>query len=216
MLIEELVPEALRYLRANPESSERNAYSHVLVDEYQDLNVVEQEFVRLVSEDAMITIIGDEDQSIYDFKHAHPDGISEFHIRNPETIDETLSVCWRCPENIVDIANRLISRNQSRSNRVLYANNEFPEADIDVVQWNTMEEEAIGIAQFTKRIIQDCVIEPGRILILAPRKEIGYEVRDALNSLEVSAHSLLKEQELDENPKKFPKAAFSRHLHFCN
>ena len=112
MLIEELVPEALRFLRSNPESSERNAFSHVLVDEYQDLNVSEQEFIRYISESAKLTIIGDEDQSIYSFKHAHPEGIANFHDGYSETQDETLDVCRRCPENIVELANQLISHNR--------------------------------------------------------------------------------------------------------
>jgi DNA helicase II / ATP-dependent DNA helicase PcrA len=43
MLIGELVPEALRYLRNNPMAPERTEFRYVLVDEYQDLNVAEQE-----------------------------------------------------------------------------------------------------------------------------------------------------------------------------
>ena len=45
MLIGELVPEALRYLRDNPESEARSAFDHVIVDEYQDFNRAEQDLV---------------------------------------------------------------------------------------------------------------------------------------------------------------------------
>ena len=202
MLLEELVPEALGYLRANPESLERSQYKHVLVDEYQDLNVAEQEFIRLISKRADVTIIGDEDQSIYSFKHAHPDGIKNFHCKHNDTEDEKLDVCWRCPENIVDMANSLISYNESRSNRSLVPNDESPDAVVDAVQWKTMRKEIDGIASFTRAMIRNDIVKPGRILILAPIKELGYEIRDALNAIAVQAHSFYKEEELDQNPRK--------------
>jgi DNA helicase-2/ATP-dependent DNA helicase PcrA len=85
MLIGELVPQALRYLRNNPASRERSAFSHILVDEYQDLNPAEQEFIKLLAQDASLTIIGDEDQLIYSFKYAHPEGIADFPNRHPDT-----------------------------------------------------------------------------------------------------------------------------------
>ncbi|MYD10599.1 MAG: ATP-dependent helicase [Chloroflexi bacterium] len=202
MLIEELVPEALRFLRANPESRERRAFKHVLVDEYQDLNVAEQEFIRLITDCAEITVVGDEDQSIYSFKHAHPEGISQFHVRHPGTIDENLDVCRRCPENILEMANCLISKNQNRSNRSLIAFDELPTAEVDIVQWRSMEEEVEGIAKFTAKLVTENSVKAGRILILAPIKEIGYEIRDALNGNSIPAHSFYKEEELDQNPRK--------------
>ena len=80
MLIGELVPVALRYLRDNPNCPERRQFDHVLVDEYQDLNRAEQSLIDLLSENGKLTVIGDEDQSIYEsFRYAHPEGISRFH-----------------------------------------------------------------------------------------------------------------------------------------
>ena len=87
MLIGELVPETLRYLRNNPAAPDCAAFSHILVDEYQDLNTAEQELVQLLAGQAQFTIIGDEDQSIYSFKYAHPEGIAEFHARHPDTAE---------------------------------------------------------------------------------------------------------------------------------
>ncbi|MCY3860231.1 MAG: ATP-dependent helicase [Gammaproteobacteria bacterium] len=202
MLIEELVPVALRYLRNNPLSAERTAYSHILVDEYQDLNVSEQEFINIISENGKLTAIGDENQSIYSFKHAHPEGIIDFGDRHRETTDITLDVCWRCPSNIVEMANALISHNRQLTKRKLRAHPDNKLAEIHIVQWPTMEQECIGIAGITKELIDQGLVEPGRVLILAPRKQFGYEVRDALKSLGTPAHSFFKEQELDGNPKE--------------
>lgn len=76
MLIGEIVPVTLSYLRNNPLCPERGQFEHVIVDEFQDLNRAEQVLIDLLAEQASVTIIGDEDQSIYSFKHAHPDPAS--------------------------------------------------------------------------------------------------------------------------------------------
>ncbi len=200
MLIGELVPEALRYLRNNPASLERTAFSRILVDEYQDLNAAEQEFVQLVAENAQLTIIGDEDQSIYSFKFAHPEGIAEFHDQHPETVDETLDLCRRCPTDIVEVANRLISNNRRRTNRVLTARPENGAGEIHIVQWQSMEREAQGLAEFIERLVRSDRVDPGRVLVPAPRRQFGYAVRQSLNERGVLAHSFFQEEALDGDP----------------
>lgn len=202
MLIGELVPEALRYLRSNPASPERITFSHILVDEYQDLNAAEQEFTQLIAENAQLTIIGDEDQSIYSFKYAHPEGIADFHARHPNTTDETLDLCRRCPTNIVQMANSLIANNRRRTNRALIARPENGAGEVHIVQWQSMEREAEGLAEFIGRLVHSGRVEPGRVLVLAPRRQFGYGVRDALNARGVQAHSFFQEEALDGDPTK--------------
>lgn len=202
MLIGELVPEALRYLRNNPANPERTTFSHILVDEYQDLNAAEQEFTQLIAENAQLTIIGDEDQSIYSFKYAHPEGIADFHARHPDTTDETLDLCRRCPTNIVAMANSLIANNRRRTNRALIARPENGAGEVHIVQWQSMEQEAEGLAEFIGRLVRSGRVEPGRVLVLAPRRQFGYGVRDALNGRGVQAHSFFQEEALDGDPTK--------------
>jgi superfamily I DNA/RNA helicase len=206
MLIGELVPEALRYLRNNPASPERTSFAHILVDEYQDLNAAEQEFVQLIAEQARLTIIGDEDQSIYSFKYAHPEGIAEFHTRYPETRDESLELCRRCPTSIVEMANRLISNNGRRTNRVLVPRPENGAGEVHIVQWQNMEQEAQGLAEFIEQRVRSGQVEPGRVLVLAPRRQFGYDIRDALNAMGVQAHSFFQEEALDGDPTKLTKS----------
>lgn len=200
MLIGELVPEALRYLRNNPASPERTTFSHILVDEYQDLNAAEQEFIQLIAENARLTIIGDEDQSIYSFKYAHPEGIADFHARHPDTTDETLDLCRRCPTNIVAMANSLIANNRRRTNRALIARPENGAGEVHIVQWQSMDREAEGLADFIGGLVRSGRVEPGRVLVLAPRRQFGYGVRDALNARGVQAHSFFQEEALDGDP----------------
>ena len=115
MLMGEIVPVMLSYLRNNPLCPERGQFEHVIVDEFQDLNRAEQVLTDLLAEQAAVTIIGDEDQSIYSFKHAHPDGIVTFADAHPGTHDETLNVCRRCPTGVVALANSLINPTRPRA-----------------------------------------------------------------------------------------------------
>ena len=206
MLIGELVPQALRYLRNNPVSPERSAFSHILVDEYQDLNASEQEIIQLLAQDATLTIIGDEDQSIYSFKHAHPEGIADFSRRRPETTDETLDLCRRCPPNIVDMANQLISKNWGRTIRKLTPNRATEDCEVLIYQWQSMEQEANGLASLIDNLVQTGKVEPGRVLVLAPRRQFGYGARDALKEKGVKALSFFQEQALDGDPSDLAKS----------
>ncbi len=201
MLIGELIPETYHYLRNNPNCPERTAFDHVLVDEYQDLNKAEQLILDLLAENGMLTVVGDEDQSIYSFKHAHPEGIAEFSQYHSSTFNETLLQCRRCPQLVVNMANDLISHNASRSPRTLTCLPGNLQGDINIVQWTSLEEEAQGVADFIHSRINANQVDPGRILVLAPRRQLGYSVRDALNGLGVSAHSFFNEEVFDGRPQ---------------
>lgn len=206
MLIGELVPEALRYLRENPASSHRGVFDHVLVDEYQDLNRAEQVLLDLLAEAGHLIVIGDEDQSIYSFKFAHPEGIATFDGSHPGTHDEGLDECRRCPRRVVEMANTLITNNPGRTPRALRPLPENPEGEVLVLQWRTIEEEAQGIAEIIRRRIQNAEVEPGRVLVLAPRRHLGYAIREDLNALGVYAHSFFHEEALEGNPKNLDES----------
>jgi len=87
----------------------------LIVDEYQDFNAVERELVKEISKHANDTIIlGDDDQSIYGFKDADPEGIIElYNSVDIEHLDHD-HICYRCPDSILNSALGLISNNTNR------------------------------------------------------------------------------------------------------
>ena len=202
MLVGEIVPVTLTYMRNNPMCPERSKFDHVIVDEYQDLNRAEQVLIDLLAEQAMLSIIGDEDQSIYSFKHAHPEGITDFHWEHPDTHDETLDVCRRCPVSVVKLANSLIKNNTTYSGRPLKPQPNNEPGTVHIVQWASLAAEAEGIADYVLKRIDQESATAGDTLILAPRRQMGHAVRDALGVRGVVAHSFFSEQALDGNPKK--------------
>jgi superfamily I DNA/RNA helicase len=199
MLIGELVPEALRFLRNNPGCEARAAFDHVIVDEYQDLNRAEQDLIQLLSGNRAIAIVGDVDQSIYRFRHANPDGIESYDTRYPDTHDEMLRECRRCPTRVVTIADHLIGHNHPGAPgphlRPLPGN---AAGAVHLVQWDSVEEEATGLAEYVRTLVAGGVL-PGDILILTPRRLLGYEIRHQLRERNIPVHSFYHEEALEED-----------------
>ncbi len=199
MLIGELVPETLRFLRNNPGCEARAAFDHVIVDEYQDLNKAEQDLIQLLSGNRAIAIVGDVNQSIYRFRHANPDGIQTYDTRHPGTHDEILRECRRCPTRVVTIADCLISHNHPATPgphlQPLPGN---AAGEIHLVQWDSVEQEAAGLAEYVRTLVAGG-ISPGDILVLTPRRLLGYAIRDRLRKQNVPVHSFYHEEALEED-----------------
>ena len=165
ILIGELVPEALRYLRHNPGCDARAAYDHVIVDEYQDLNRAEQDLIQFLSGNRAIALVGDVDQSIYHFRHANPDGIQTYNARYPDTHDEVLDECRRCPTRVVAIADHFISYNYPGvPGPRLRPRPSNLAGELHLIQWGSVEEEASGLAEFV-RILVDKGVPPGELFL---------------------------------------------------
>ncbi len=200
MLIGELVPQAYRYLRDNPACEARSAFDYVLVDEYQDLNRAEQELLDLLAANGETTIVGDVDQSIYRFRYANPEGIEEYADTHPHTHDEDLDECRRCPKRVVAIADRLIRHNHpGETEPRLRPKPSNPEGEIYIVQWPSIEEEVAGLGAYVSWLIHNRNYAPGEILVLTPRRRIGYRIRDHIAAADEPVHSFYYEEALEED-----------------
>jgi len=197
MLIGEIIPELHRYLRNNPAAPERSLYDHVLVDEYQDLNKAEQAVVDLLSTSASLCVVGDDDQSLYSFKHAHPEGIRTFPQTHTGCTDHALVECYRCPTGIVAIANALIGHNVDREPLQLVPVSANGPGEMWVVQYPDVAREAQAIAAFVDDQINKHGRHPGEILVLAQRRTIGNPIHAALKERGIPSKSYYQESELD-------------------
>jgi len=109
-------------LRSNPKALEtvRSVYRYILVDEFQDINKVQFEVLKLISNPLNnIFVVGDEDQSIYGFRGARPDFLLEFEEYFEGTKKIILDINYRSKGEIIDIANRLIEKNSNRYEKVI-------------------------------------------------------------------------------------------------
>ena len=198
MLVGELVPEALRFLRSNPASDVITVFDHILVDEYQDLNRADQEIINILSDKCSLVIVGDVDQSIYSFRHANPDGIDDFENRHRDTRDESLTECRRCPIRVVEIANQLISHNhQPNSPPRLQVASGKESGEVHIIQWKNQSEEAKGVAKYVDHLLNEQSYKAGDILIVTPRRKLAYKIRDIVRKRGISIHSFYYEEALE-------------------
>jgi DNA helicase II / ATP-dependent DNA helicase PcrA len=195
MLIGEAIPQLYDYLRSNPMAPERTEFSHILVDEFQDLNKAEQGVIDLLSDSAEVCIVGDDDQSIYSFKHAHPEGIRDWCKTNASADDLSLDECRRCPTLVVDMANSLISHNKNRTVRDLVPVAANGPGVVKIVQYKTLDDETNGVAQLIRGLVSGGT-PAGDILVLAQRRVIGTPIYDALTAAGVPARSYYAEAEI--------------------
>jgi DNA helicase II / ATP-dependent DNA helicase PcrA len=197
MLIGEIIPELYRYFRNNPAAPERSLYDYVLVDEYQDLNKAEQAVIDLLSTNAALCVVGDDDQSLYSFKHAHPEGIRTFPRTHPGCTDHALLDCYRCPTGVVATANSLIGHNVDREPLQLVPVAANGPGEMWIVQFQDVGREAQGIAAFVDSQINQHGRSPGEILVLAQRRTIGNPIHAALKARGIPSKSYYQESELD-------------------
>lgn len=197
MLIGEAIPQFYRYLFTNPAADERSEYLHILVDEYQDLNKAEQGVIALMADDAEVCIVGDDDQSIYSFKNAHPEGIREWADEHEDSADFGLVECRRSPRIVVEMANSLISFNQDRPDpRELQPMDENGDGEVGIIQYATLDQEVQGVVGIVSELVAEGV-PPGDILVLAQRRVVGTPIYEGLVNNEIAAQSYYAESELD-------------------
>lgn len=95
-------------------------YQYILIDEFQDINKLQYDIVRLLAKPQNnLFVVGDDDQSIYRFRGAKPELMLNFSKEYPDAVQIILDINFRCPENIVHTASRVIGRNTVRFEKVI-------------------------------------------------------------------------------------------------
>ena len=215
MDFDDLLLNAVRVFTESPEtlSNYQRRFQHLLVDEYQDTNGVQNELVvRLASANRNITVVGDSDQSVYRFRGADIRNITQFEDAFPDTTVVLLEQNYRSTQTILDAANAVIANNFGRKPKNLWtdegsgdqilrfhADDEIDEAqyvagemarlhDVGDHRWGEM-------AVFYRTNAQSRVLEEYLMRVGIPYKVIGgtrfydrKEVKDAVAFLKAVAN----------------------------
>jgi len=122
-------------------------FDHVLVDEFQDTNNVQYRFVRFLSHRTKsITVVGDEDQSIYRWRGADIRNILDFEHDHPGAGVIKLEQNYRSSSNILRTANAVIARNKERRPKRLVTD-QAAGAPVIVFEGDSEREEAEFVAR---------------------------------------------------------------------
>lgn len=182
-------------------------YSHVIVDEYQDFNLLESSLIKLLAYKNKIIIAGDDDQGLYRFKSASPEFIRALY-RNHEFKSLFLPFCRRCTSVLVQAANCFISNAKKRgllSNRIdkqfkCYWPDKFLDSKrYPLIFLKKFYAHSVVSKYIKKRIlsiVKEEKIEPtekheAEFLIVGPPR-ISHYLQDV-------NESLIKDEELDQN-----------------
>ena len=155
---------------------------HLIVDEFQDLNACDQEFVRLLSaNNTVLFVAGDDDQSIYSFRHANPDGIVQFQTAYPASATHVLTDCFRCTPAVLGPASQLITYNLNRvaKNLTSLYGAATPPVHGRMMVWSfqTAQEEACAIAQSCQALINAGMAgREDEILILISNRRVQLDI----------------------------------------
>jgi DNA helicase-2/ATP-dependent DNA helicase PcrA len=99
----------------------RRTFRHVLVDEYQDTNHAQYRLLQLLTEKhGNLMVVGDEDQSIYGFRHADIRNILDFEKDFPEAASVKLEQNYRSTQTILSAANAVVEHNRERRPKRLW------------------------------------------------------------------------------------------------
>ena len=130
----QLFPERLAYYR--------DLFRHVLVDEYQDTNRAQYMLVRLLTEEhRQVTVVGDDDQSVYSWRGADIRNILSFEDDFPDAAVVKLEQNYRSYTTILDAANALVSNNRGRKPKNLWTDRGVGEP-VTVLECSDEHEEA--------------------------------------------------------------------------
>ncbi len=167
---------------ANPIPSP-SRFHHVLVDEVQDINPLDLSLIDLIvkANDAALTIVGDDDQAIFEWRGASPEFIlePEAHFAQRFT-SHTLEVNYRSPRNIVHHSQKLIAHNKRRVSKIVRGLPTNGDARIEIVPTSDIKTEL----DYVTNIVRET--RPGRVAVIGRMRAqlIPYEIHFASNEVE--------------------------------
>lgn len=125
-------------------------YEYILIDEFQDINQIQYDIIRMLAKPQdNLFIVGDDDQSIYQFRGARPEIMLNFSKDYPQTKQVLLNYNYRSRAEIVKTALNVISHNKKRFSKEILATKESG-MPIKVEKFATQEEEGERIIQLIR------------------------------------------------------------------
>lgn len=154
---DDLIFKTVELFKNNREVLEfyQRKFKYIMVDEYQDTNKSQYEFVRLLAEaNKNICVVGDDDQCIYAWRGADIRNILEFERDYPSAKVIKLEQNYRSKANILEAANSVIKNNSNRKNKLLRTDSE-PGEKIKVHRALSDIEEGRYASKEIKRLIRE-------------------------------------------------------------
>ena len=152
-------------------------FKYILVDEYQDTNFIQSEWLKYLSSTNLnLCCVGDDDQSIYSWRGAEIKNFLEFDKTYKDTKIIRLEKNYRSTQNILNVASKLIENNQNRVGKTLYTNKEDGEL-ITLDCFKSVKDEAIEISSTIENYKKNTSLNEIAILVRAIFQTREFEER---------------------------------------
>jgi DNA helicase-2/ATP-dependent DNA helicase PcrA len=164
------LPDALRIALRDHDNVDGSEYALLVVDEYQDLNSCDLDVLKRLSErGCQIIGAGDDDQSIYSRRKAHPAGIRRFLEDYAGASDYPLSITLRCGRKIVKWANFVIQGDPDRPSgrTALTTSPSAPDDEVGLLSFRSQIAEADGVAKIASYLINEKKVPAPEILVMS-------------------------------------------------
>jgi len=185
----ELVYQLKLALEQSEEFSLESDYLHLLVDEYQDLNRCDLAVIYAIRDKGVEVFgAGDDDQSIYGFRYAHPEGIRRFDRDYIPSSSLTLGTCIRCDHSIINFSLFVANLDPTRLEKPLEPRYNAGEGEVRILRFKNQKFEAKGVATICRYLLDRKGYAPKDILILMRSDRynaFSSVIREALESRDV-------------------------------
>ena len=152
-------------------------FKYILVDEYQDTNFIQSEWLKYLSADNKnLCCVGDDDQSIYSWRGAEIKNFLEFDKIYKNTKIIRLEKNYRSTQNILNVASKLIENNQNRVGKTLYTNEEDGEL-VTLDCYRNVKDEAIEVSTTIENFKKNNSLNEIAILVRAIFQTREFEER---------------------------------------
>ncbi len=152
-------------------------FKYILVDEYQDTNFIQSEWLRYLSFTNMnLCCVGDDDQSIYSWRGAEIKNFLEFDKIYKNTKIIRLEKNYRSTQNILNVASKLIENNENRVGKTLYTNQENGEL-VTLDCFRNVKDEATEISSTIENFKKNNSLNEIAILVRAIFQTREFEER---------------------------------------
>jgi DNA helicase II / ATP-dependent DNA helicase PcrA len=164
----------------------RRTFRHVLVDEYQDTNHAQYRLLQLLaSEHGNLMVVGDEDQSVYSFRHADVSNILDFDRDFPDAEIVKLEQNYRSTQTILSAANAVVERNRERRPKELWTEDEGGSA-IQLSELTDEHEEARWLAAEIERLEEEQGVSRSEVAVFYRTNAMSRVLEDTLKRFDVS------------------------------
>lgn len=179
----------------------RIAWSHICVDEFQDTNKAQYELLKLLAPPPRpnLFVVGDDDQIIYQWNGASPERLET--LRSDYDLELVqLPVNYRCPSEIIDLANNLIQHNKQRSpNKTPLQAHKSPSSSDGIIRYEE-HDSPDDEAEFVAKDIKDRGAEAPECVVLARTTKLLVGVAQALQTVELTPYLAKSKNDFETPP----------------